>query len=154
MTPAGSTMPDSGTAASKAATLETKAATPGSKAATLGSKAVTLGIGAMGALLVLGAAVQYNDPDPYSWAALYLAAAAVSFAALWIPPAWKISGVVAAVASIWAATLAPAAWRTSFPDLFRSWEMMSIEMEGGREFFGLLLVAAWTAYLAYRGRKA
>lgn len=147
MTPAGSTMPDSGTAASKAATLETKAATPGSKAA-------TLGIGAMGALLVLGAAVQYNDPDPYSWAALYLAAAAVSFAALWIPPAWKISGVVAAVASIWAATLAPAAWRTSFPDLFRSWEMMSIEMEEGREFFGLLLVAAWTAYLAYRGRKA
>lgn len=147
MTPAGSTIPDSGTVASKAATLETKAATPGSKAA-------TLGIGAMGALLVLGAAVQYNDPDPYSWAALYLAAAAVSFAALWIPPAWKISGVVAAVASIWAATLAPAAWRTSFPDLFRSWEMMSIEMEEGREFFGLLLVAAWTAYLAYRGRKA
>lgn len=140
-------MPDSGTAASKAATLETKAATPGSKAA-------TLGIGAMGALLVLGAAVQYNDPDPYSWAALYLAAGGVSFAALWIPPAWKISGVVAAVASIWAATLAPAAWRTSFPDLFRSWEMMSIEMEEGREFFGLLLVAAWTAYLAYRGRKA
>ena len=113
-----------------------------------------LGIGTMGVLLVLGAAVQYNDPDPYSWAALYLAAAGVSFAALWIPRAWKVSGTVAAVASIWAAILAPAALRTSFPDLFRSWEMMSIGMEAGREFLGLLLVATWTAYLTHRGRKA
>ncbi len=61
---------------------------------------------------------------------------------------------VAVVAFMWAATLAPAAARTSFPDLFKSWEMMNSEMEEGREFLGLLLVAAWTAYLAHRGRKA
>ncbi len=117
------------------------------------SKAATLGMGAMGALFVLGAAVQYNDPDPYSWAALYLAAAGVSFAALWLPETWKMPALVAVVAFIWAITLAPAATRTSFPDLFRSWEMMSTEMEEGREFLGLLLIAAWTAYLAHRGRK-
>ena len=118
------------------------------------SMAATLGMGAMGVLLIFGAAVQYNDPDPYSWAALYLAAAGVSFAALWLPEASKMPASVAAVAFIWAATLAPAVTRTSFPDLFQSWEMMSTEMEEGREFLGLLLIAAWTAYLAHRGRKA
>ncbi len=118
------------------------------------SKAATLGLGTMGLLFVFGAAVQYNDPDPYSWAVLYLAAAGVSFAALWLPEAWKMPASVAVVAFIWAAALAPAAARTSFPDLFQSWEMMSIEMEEGREFLGLLLIAAWSAYLAHRGRNA
>ncbi len=112
-----------------------------------------LGVGAMGALFVFATAVQYNDPDPFAWAALYLAAAGVSFAALWLPDAWKMPATVAVVATVWAATLAPAATRTSFPDLFQSWEMMSSEMEEGREFVGLLLVAAWTAYLAHRGRR-
>ena len=118
------------------------------------STAMTLSMGAMGVLFIFGAAVQYNDPDPFSWAALYLAAAGVSFAALWLPEAWKTPASVAVVAFIWAVTLTPAAARTSFPDLFQSWEMMSTEMEEGREFLGLLLIAAWTAYLAYRGRKA
>ena len=117
-------------------------------------KAATFGIGTMGALLVLSAAVQYNDPDPYAWLALYLAAAGVSFTALWRPAAWKMPAAVAVVAFVWAATLVPAAARTSFPDLFQSWEMMSREMEEGREFLGLLSVASWTTYLAHRGRKA
>ena len=120
----------------------------------IASQAARLGVGAMGALFVFAAAVQYNDPDPLAWAALYLAAAGVSFAALWLPAAWKMPATVAVVATVWAATLAPAAARASFPDLFQSWEMMSSEMEEGREFLGLLLVAASSAYLANRGRKA
>ena len=119
----------------------------------IGAKAARLGVGAMGALFVFAAAVQYNDPDPFAWAALYLAAAGVSFAALWLPDAWNMPATVAVVATVWAATLAPAATRASFPDLFQSWEMMSSEMEEGRELVGLLLVAAWTAYLAHRGRR-
>ena len=119
----------------------------------IGAKAARLGVGAMGALFVFAAAVQYNDPDPFAWAALYLAAAGVSFAALWLPDAWNMPATVAVVATVWAATLAPAATRASFPDLFQSWEMMSSEMEEGREFVGLLLVAAWTGYLAHRGRR-
>ena len=119
----------------------------------IGAKAARLGVGAMGALFVFAAAVPYNDPDPFAWAALYLAAAGVSFAALWLPDAWNMPATVAVVATVWAATLAPAATRASFPDLFQSWEMMSSEMEEGRELVGLLLVAAWTAYLAHRGRR-
>ncbi|MEE2649736.1 MAG: transmembrane 220 family protein [Acidobacteriota bacterium] len=117
------------------------------------SKTAKLGVGTMGMLLVFAAVVQYNDPDPYAWLVLYLAAAGVSFAAVWFPDLWKIPAVVAVGAFIWAATLVPTVTQTSFPDLFQSWEMMSREMEEGREFLGLLSVASWTTYLVHRGRK-
>ncbi len=118
------------------------------------SKTGKFGIGTMGMFLVFSALVQYNDPDPYSWLVLYLAAAGVSFAALWFPDLWKLPAVVAVGAFVWAATLVPTVTQTSFPDLFQSWEMMSREMEEGREFLGLLSVASWTTYLAHLGRKA
>tara|TARA_B100001964_G_scaffold136706_1_gene150884 strand:+ start:387 stop:791 length:405 start_codon:yes stop_codon:yes gene_type:complete len=117
------------------------------------SKTGKFGIGTMGMFLVFSALVQYNDPDPYSWLVLYLAAAGVSFAALWFPDLWKLPAVVAVGAFVWAATLVPTVTQTSFPDLFQSWEMMSGEMEEGREFLGLLSVASWTTYLVHRGRK-
>ena len=117
------------------------------------SKTAKLGGGTIGVLLVFAAVVQYNDPDPYAWLVLYLAAAGVSFAAVWFPDLWKIPAVVAVGAFIWAATLVPTVTQTSFPDLFQSWEMMSREMEEGREFLGLLSVASWTTYLVHRGRK-
>ena len=117
------------------------------------SKTAKLGVGTMGMLLVFAAVVQYNDPDPYAWLVLYLAAAGVSFAAVWFPDLWKIPAVVAVGAFVWAATLVPTVTQTSFPDLFQSWEMMSREMEEGREFLGLLSVASWTTYLVHRGRK-
>ena len=117
------------------------------------SKTAKFGVGTMGVLLVFAAVVQYNDPDPYAWLVLYLAAAGVSYAALWFPDLWKIPAVVAVGAFIWAATLVPTVTQTSFPDLFQSWEMMSREMEEGREFLGLLSVASWTTYLVHRGRK-
>ena len=117
------------------------------------SKTAKLGVGTIGVLLVFAAVVQYNDPDPYAWLVLYLAAAGVSFAALWFPDLWKIPAVVAVGAFVWAATLVPTVTQTSFPALFQSWEMMSREMEEGREFLGLLSVASWTTYLVHRGRK-
>ena len=117
------------------------------------SKTEKFGVGTVGTLLVFAAVVQYNDPDPYAWLVLYLAAAGVSFAALWFPDLWKLPAVVAVGALVWAATLVPTVTQTSFPDLFQSWEMMSRGMEEGREFLGLLSVASWTTYLAHRGRK-
>ena len=117
------------------------------------SKTEKFGVGTVGTLLVFAAVVQYNDPDPYAWLVLYLAAAGVSFAALWFPDLWKLPAVVAVGAFVWAATLVPTVTQTSFPDLFQSWEMMSREMEEGREFWGLLSVASWTTYLVHRGRK-
>ncbi len=112
-----------------------------------------LGIGAMGLLLLFGALVQYNDPDPWRWIVMYLIAAVATFSAILRPHAWKSAAVIAVIATVWCLALLPAAARTSFPDLFQSWEMMSTEMEEGRELGGLLLIAVWTGFLALRGRK-
>lgn len=117
------------------------------------SGSARVGFGAMALLFLFAAAVQYNDPDPWAWFALYLAAAGVSLAAIWRPGQWIPAAAVALVSIIWAVVLAPAAIRTSLPDLFQSWEMMSTEMEEGRELGGLILAAVWTGALALRAKR-
>ncbi|HJO02674.1 MAG TPA: transmembrane 220 family protein [Acidobacteriota bacterium] len=111
-----------------------------------------LGLGVMAAVFLLSAAVQYNDPDPLAWMVIYLAATAVSLAALGAIPVTRVAIAVAAAALIWTATLLPAVARTSLPALFESWEMMSADVEEGREVGGLLLVVGWMAIVACRGR--
>lgn len=114
---------------------------------------VKAGFAAMTLLFVFAAAVQYNDPDPWSWIALYLAAAGVTLTAVWRPRQWIPAATVAAVSIVWAVALAPAAARTSLPDLLGSWQMMSTEMEEGRELGGLILAAVWTGALALRAKR-
>jgi hypothetical protein len=111
------------------------------------------GLALMAAAFVLSAAVQYNDPDPFAWVVIYLAAAGVSLAALGAIPVVRVATAVAAAALAWAATLLPVIARASLPALFESWEMISPEVEEGREIGGLLLVAGWTAFVAYREHK-
>ncbi|MGH9366848.1 MAG: transmembrane 220 family protein [Thermoanaerobaculia bacterium] len=93
-------------------------------------------------LFFLAVAVQYNDPDPIRWMAIYgLAAAACLLALLGRLP--RIPTALLALAALaWAATLAVRVigrqhlWHT----------------EEGREVMGLLLVFVWTALLAARTR--
>jgi hypothetical protein len=111
----------------------------------------------MALLFAFAAALQYNDPDPIPWVAIYLVAAAVSLAAASgrrIP-----RGVLAAVAVIaigWAAPIAfggPAA--SEYRRMFDAWEMKSLAVEEAREASGLVIVAAWMAVLFIRaGRRA
>jgi hypothetical protein len=97
---------------------------------------------------VFGVIVQYNDPDPTRWMAIYGAAALACglFAAgrkQWIVPA-----MVLAIAAIWAATLAPAALgKVGFGELFEAFEMKDERVEIGREFGGLAIIAAWMLVL-------
>jgi hypothetical protein len=110
----------------------------------------------MALLFAFAAALQYNDPDPIPWIAVYLAAAAVSLAAAFgrrIP-----RGVLAAVAVIaigWAALIAfggPAA--SEYGRMFDAWEMKSPAVEEAREVSGLMIEAAWMAVLFIRaGRR-
>lgn len=84
------------------------------------------------ALFGTSAAVQWNDPDPFAWVALYGAAAGLSLAyiASAVPPLAYF--VLAGVAGLWAASLVPAvAAEASFT---------ANEVE--RELGGLVLVAA------------
>ena len=100
------------------------------------------------ALFLFAAAVQYNDPDPARWMAIYGAAAAVAFLATRrlaaAPRFWIAPAMVAAIALLWSAgiflglrdPLTP--WR-----MFDQWEMKDVAVEETRETFGLLIVAAW-----------
>lgn len=105
--------------------------------------------GVMAALFAFAAAVQYNDPDPLRWIALYLAAAAACvLAVLRRMPRWLPLGVGLA-ALVWAAMLSPhVLGRVGMGEMVQAWEMKDVRVEEGREMYGLLIVAGWMAVLA------
>ncbi len=103
----------------------------------------------MAVVFLLALLVQYNDPDPLEWMAIYGAAAlACVFALAGRLPRWAPL-VIGVVAAIWAAALAPrAVGQVAASDLFREVGMMSPAVEEARETIGLLIVAAWMLVLA------
>lgn len=106
-------------------------------------------------LFVLAAALQYNDPDPIPWVAIYLAAALVSLTAARgrrIPR--RLAATVAIFAIGWAALIAfrgPAL--SEYGHMFDAWEMKSPAVEEAREASGLVIVAAWMTVLFVRARR-
>ena len=108
--------------------------------------------GVMAALFVFAAAVQYNDPDPLRWMAIYLAAAAACvLAVLRRLPRW-LPIVVGLAALAWAATLSPhVLGRVGMGEMVQAWEMKDVRVEEGREMYGLLIVAGWMMVLALAG---
>jgi hypothetical protein len=102
----------------------------------------------MAVLFGLSAALQYNDPDPLSWIALYAAAAAACV--LWglRRVAWPVAALVAAIALAWAALLLPDVLGHVGPsDLFLRMSEKGGRVEIGREIGGLLIVTAWMLVL-------
>lgn len=108
----------------------------------------------MTVLLALAVAVQYNDPDPLRWMAIYGAACALS--ALVVvrgraPLVWVAAvGLVALVSGLIVGRGAYGGSHLS--EMFQSWEMKSPGVEEAREASGLLIVAAWMAVLAIQAR--
>jgi glucan phosphoethanolaminetransferase (alkaline phosphatase superfamily) len=99
----------------------------------------------------LSAAVQYNDPDPWSWVALYLAAALMCIA--WFRKRLRrwYAPVLLLISLVWIGTLLPAvAGKVTLPELFESLSMRTRSIEEAREIGGLLLVAIWSAVLMHR----
>lgn len=97
---------------------------------------------------VFGVIVQYNDPDPARWMAIYGAAALACGLHATGRQQWIVPAIVLAIAAIWAATLAPAALsRVGFGELFEAFEMKDERVEIGREFGGLAIIAAWMLVL-------
>ncbi|HTL06431.1 MAG TPA: transmembrane 220 family protein [Gemmatimonadales bacterium] len=94
-------------------------------------------------------AVQYNDPDPLRWMAVYGAGAAVCCAELVrrTRPGYPLA--VALVALGWAATIAPRVLGVvRFADMFAEFEMKNAGVEESREMYGLLIVAVWMGLVA------
>lgn len=83
------------------------------------------------------ASLQFNDPDPIRWIAVYTGAAIVSATSVFVPvPGWAF-GVLASVAGLWAATLVP---EILYTGVFSG-------NEPEREFGGLVLVVAASVIL-------
>lgn len=111
----------------------------------------------MAALFALSAALQYNDPDPLPWIAIYTAAAAACV--LWglRRTAWPLTAAVLLFALGWAAALLPDVLGfIGLSDVFLRMDEKGGRVEIGREIGGLTIVVAWMAVLllAERRRRA
>lgn len=110
--------------------------------------------GLMAALFVVAAGLQYNDPDPIRWAALYTGAA-IACAQLGRHRRDLVAPLVVGLAALaWAAAMIPTMLdEVRFADLFKSMDDKGGAAELAREQGGLVIVAAWMAALALVARR-
>jgi hypothetical protein len=112
--------------------------------------------GVMAALFLFAVVVQYNDPDPVRWMAIYGAACvvAVSAAIRGRAPRW-LAAIVGIVALAWALDWAFGVSSLGlYAHMFDAWEMKSVPIEEAREASGLLIVAVWMTALVFHARSA
>lgn len=103
-------------------------------------------------LFVVSAALQYNDPDPLVWVAMYLAAAGAALLAMHRRHGWIAAFFVGAVAAVWAAILwADSAPYVSYADFVGKMSEKGGKVEVMREAGGLTIVAVWLAVVAMAG---
>jgi hypothetical protein len=106
-------------------------------------------------MFALSVVVQFNDPDPVRWAAIYGAAAVVCLLALVGRTARWPALIVGGVALVWAVTIAPRVVGKVNPrEMFSAWEMKNAGVEESREMYGLLLIAFWMAGVAVRAERS
>lgn len=99
--------------------------------------------GLMALLFAASAALQYNDPDPARWMAIYGAAFAASALAAFGRLGWPFAATVFLAAAGFAAF-----W---FPQVPWRHEQL-LRVEEAREFFGLTLVAGWMLVVGIAAR--
>ncbi len=112
--------------------------------------------GFMAALFVFAVLVQYNDPDPIRWMAIYGLAAFFSLQAARgtlrspVGPA-----IVALIALCWSLFIGrTVVGAVSLSELFQSVAMKTDAIEVGRESLGLLIVAVWLGIVALFGQRS
>lgn len=107
----------------------------------------------MCALFLLSAAVQWNDPDPVRWMAIYGVAFAICLATgLRAPVPAMAPLLVAAVALAWAIAIIDGGRTTGYSHMFDAWEMKSANVELAREATGLLIAGVWMVVIAVAQR--
>ena len=110
----------------------------------------------MAVLAMIAAYLQLNDPDPLRWVALYMGCAAVAFSYACQRPARRLALGMALVAAAWALAIVPELIGRWGPgQLLHAMVPNHPEIEYGREFGGLVIVASYCAlsYL-WRARPA
>jgi len=105
--------------------------------------------GVMLLAFLFSVSVQYNDPDPIRWMAIYGAAAAVCAVELRRRTRLAYPAIVGIVALGWAASIAPRVLGVvRFGGMFTEFEMKNAGVEESREMYGLLIVALWMGLVA------
>ena len=103
----------------------------------------------MAAMFLFSVIVQYNDPDPVRWMAMYGAALVACILFATRRQHWSIPVGVGVIALLWAIDWAPGVLgKTRFSEMFQAWEMKNERVEEAREFWGLMIVWGWMAVLA------
>ena len=111
--------------------------------------ALRIAHGVMTVLFLISAAVQYNDPSPAPWIALYLAAATATGLAVAGRKAFGLAVAIIVVCVCWEIHyLRLGAWHTPFGNLTREWHMTDETIVDGREFYALILIAGWMVAVA------
>jgi hypothetical protein len=106
-------------------------------------------------LFVFAAVLQYNDDDMLRWMVIYLVAAACCVGAFVGKLKWWVPALVAAVCVGWSVIyFARGAAGMPVGEMFAEWEMKNQQIVEEREMFGLLIIAAWMAVLAFSARRA
>lgn len=105
-------------------------------------------------VFLLSLVVQFNDPDPARWVAVYGLAAMACGLETVRRGSWMVPALVGIAALAGAAILAPrVAGQVRIAELLQSYEMKSVEVEEGREVGGLLIVAAWMGTLTWSSHR-
>jgi len=106
--------------------------------------------GLMALLLAFAAAVNFNDPDPVRWVAMYgVACAASIFVVVTGSVPLAVPLIVGAIALAWALGIAShVPGFDAYAHMFDEWEMKNETVEEARETCGLLIVAVWMAAVA------
>ena len=106
-------------------------------------------------LFLMGAAVQFNDPDPEIWIAIYALAAGACGYAFRDSGHWTSAAAIAVMALLWSLSLLPQVLETGAPfgEIAQSMSADSPGIELLREMLGLLTIAAWMGVLVLRGRR-
>jgi len=109
----------------------------------MGRKVFAIANGIMAAMFLLSAVLQYNDPDPLRWIALYAAAALACLVAARTPSGWWLAALVGAVSLVWAVVLSPVLPEMRLDELARKMKAETPRIELSRELLGLVIVSAW-----------
>jgi len=106
--------------------------------------------GLMALLLAFAAYVNFNDPDPVRWVAIYGVACAASIVAVVTGTVPLVApALIGAVALVWGLALATRVPSFDvYTHMFDEWEMKNETVEEARETCGLLIVAVWMAAVA------
>lgn len=103
----------------------------------------------MALLFLLSVIVQFNDPDPLQWIALY-GLASVSCCLSYFGRLPRLAPLALGLLSFaWAGLLR----KEPTLDFFASFEMVNLAVEQAREMFGLMLTGLWMTVLTiFSGR--